>query len=137
MKSILTFLITTFILLIYSCKKSNSNSCPDLIKNVNLLDYPIDVYGINEVQLTGCQLLISVSYGGGCEEHYFNLILDNVSPIDGGGQQIDVLHLSHNANNDTCNAQIVEHQLCFDISNLEVGYLLYLSHPDSLYELNK
>ena len=136
MKSIFTSLIVTSILILYSCEKSNSISCPDLIKNVNLLDYPIDVYGINEVEVTGNQLLINVSYGGGCEEHYFNLILDNASPIDGGGQQIDVLHLSHNANNDTCNAQIVEHQLCFDISNLDIDYLLYLSHPDSLYELN-
>ena len=117
MKSILTSLIITFILIVYSCEKSNSNSCPDLIKNVNLLDYSMDLYGINEVEVAGNQLLINVSYGGGCEEHYFNLILDTASPIDGGGQQIDVLHLSHNANNDTCNAQIVEHQLCFDISN--------------------
>jgi len=136
MKSIFTSLIFISILILYSCEKSNSNACPDLIKNVNLLDYPMDLYGVNEIEVTGNQLLINVSYGGGCEEHYFNLILDNASPIDGGGQQIDVLHLSHNANNDACYSQIVEHQLCFDISNLEIGYLLYLSHPDSLYELN-
>ncbi|MDG1145216.1 MAG: hypothetical protein P8N54_01885 [Flavobacteriales bacterium] len=136
MKRILTPLIYISILMPYSCEKSNSNSCPDLIKNANLQDYPMDFYGINEVKLAGNQLLINVSYGGGCEEHYFNLILDTASPIDGGGQQIEVLHLSHNANNDACNSQIIEHQLCFDISNLEIGYLLYLSHPDSLYELN-
>ena len=136
MKRILTSLIYISILILYSCEKSNSNSCPDLIKNANLLDYPMDLHGINEVELTGNWLLINVSYGGGCEEHYFNLILDTASPIDGGGQQIDVLHLSHNANNDACNSLILEHQLCFNISNLEIGYLLYLSHPDSLYELN-
>ena len=136
MKRILTFLIFISILIHYSCEESTSNSCPDLIKNVNLLDYPMDFYGVNEIEVTGSQLLINVSYGGGCEEHYFNLTLDNASPIDGGGQQIDVLYLSHNANNDACNSQIIEHQLCFDISNLEIGYLLYLSHPDSLYELN-
>jgi hypothetical protein len=136
MKSILTSLITTFILMLYSCEKSNSNSCPDLIKNVNLLDYPMDLYSINEIELIGKQLFINTSYGGGCEEHNFKLILDNTSPIDGGGQQIDVLHLSHNANNDVCFSQIIEHQLCFDISDIEIGFLLYLSHPDSLYELN-
>ena len=134
MKRILISLIS--ILILYSCEKSNSNPCPDLIKNVNLLDYPMDLYDINDVEVVGNQLLINVSYGGGCEEHYFNLILDTASPIDGGGQQIDVLHLSHNANNDVCNALILEHQLCFDISNLEFDYLLYLSHSDSLYELN-
>jgi len=136
MKRILTFLIFISILIHYSCEKSTSNSCSDLIKNVSLLDYPMDSYGINEIEVSENQLLINVSYGGGCEEHYFNLILDSANPIDGGGQQIDVLHLSHNANNDVCYSQILEHQLCFDISNLEIGYLLYLSHPDSLYELN-
>lgn len=134
MKRILTTLIS--IMILHSCEKSKSNACPDLIKNVNLLDYPMDLYDINDVEVVGNQLLINVSYGGGCEEHYFNLILDTASPIDGGGQKIDVLHLSHNANNDVCNALILEHQLCFDISNLEFDYLLYLSHSDSLYELN-
>jgi hypothetical protein len=60
MKSIFTSLIFISILLLYSCEKSNSNACPDLIKNVNLLDYPMDFYDINEVEVTGNQLLINV-----------------------------------------------------------------------------
>ena len=78
---------------------------------------------------------INVTYGGGCEYHEFKLI-NVVSSIDGGGQQIDVLYLSHNSNNDVCEALIIEHQLCFDISNILNGQVVYFSHPDSLYQLN-
>lgn len=49
MKRILTSLIYISILILYSCEKSNSNSCPDLIKDADLQDYPMDIYGINEI----------------------------------------------------------------------------------------
>jgi len=95
----------------------------------------MDLYGVNEVQVFEDELRISVNFGGGCEEHEFKLINDN-SPVDLGAQQIDVLYLSHNANNDGCFALITEHQLCYDISDLLDGRLLYFQHPDSLYDLN-
>ena len=37
---------------------------------------------------------------------------------------------------DVCDALIIEHQLCYDISSLIGGGLLYFQHPDSLYYLN-
>lgn len=117
----------------YSCEKT-TNNCPDLIQSVSIADFPMDFYGVNEIQVFDDELRINVNYGGGCEEHEFKLIND-ISPIDGVGQQMDVLYLSHNANNDFCFAQITEHQLCFDISDINGGGL-YFSHPDSLYDLN-
>ena len=117
----------------YSCEKK-TNNCPDLIQSVSIADFPMDFYGVNEIQVFDDELRINVNYGGGCEEHEFKLIND-ISPIDGVGQQMDVLYLSHNANNDVCFAQITEHQLCFDISDINGGGL-YFSHPDSLYDLN-
>jgi|TARA_B110000908_G_C9974218_1_gene322570 hypothetical protein len=117
----------------YSCEKT-TNNCPDLIQSVSIADFPMDFYGVNEIQVFDDELRINVNYGGGCEEHEFKLIND-ISPIDGVGQQMDVLYLSHNANNDVCFAQITEHQLCFDISDINGGGL-YFSHPDSLYDLN-
>ena len=95
----------------------------------------MDLYGVNEIEVFDDELQINVTYGGGCEDHEFKLI-NVVSPIDGGGQQIDVLYLSHNSNNDVCDALIIEHQLCYDISSLIGGELLYFPHPDSLYYLN-
>jgi|TARA_B110000090_G_scaffold114209_1_gene127420 hypothetical protein len=133
--------LTLFILfIISSCEKQNNTvntTCPNLIQNVTLNDFPMDFYGVNEVEVVGEQLLINVTYGGGCEDHEFKLIRNNENPIDGGGQQIEMLYLSHNANNDVCFAQILEHHLCFDISNLLNDELLFFYHPDSLYNLNE
>lgn len=119
---------------IYSCEKQTHN-CPDLIQSESISNYPIDLYGVNNIELVDHQLNINVSYGGGCEVHEFKLI-NIINPIDGGGQQINVLHLSHNANNDGCFAEIIEHQLCFDISDIINDGSLYFSHPDSMYDLN-
>jgi hypothetical protein len=136
MNKILYILLIVLILFVSSCEKSSRISCPDVIKNVDLIDFPMDLYGVNEVEVVGEQLLINVTYGGGCEDHEFKLIMNNQTPIDGGGQQIEMLYLSHNANNDVCFAQILEHHLCFDISNLLNDELLFFYHPDSLYNLN-
>jgi hypothetical protein len=136
MKNLLYILLFVPILFVSSCEKSSRISCPDVIQNVDLIDFPMDLYGVNEVEVLGEQLLINVTYGGGCEDHEFELIMNNENPIDGGGQQIEMLYLSHNANNDVCFSQILEHHLCFDISNLLNDGLLYFYHPDSLYDLN-
>ena len=133
MKKLLYLLLFLLLFSFYSCEKQ-SNICPDIIQSVSIADFPMDLYGVNEVQVFDDELRINVNYGGGCEEHEFKLIND-ISPIDGGGQQMDVLYLSHNSNNDVCFALITEHQLCFDISDINSG-VLYFSHPDSLYVLN-
>ena len=139
---------TLFSLLIFplfffsSCeKKSNSiNSCPNLIQNVNLEDFPMDHYGVNEIVLDGNELFVNVTYGGGCEDHIFNLVMEpnfwsGIPPV------YYYFYLSHDANNDPCDALITEHNLCFDISELLTGNLnnevfFLFSHPDSLYNLN-
>ena len=134
-KVLYTFL---YILLLFfvSCEKSSINFCPNVIEGFNLTDFPMDEYGVNQIDMTKNQLLINVTYGGGCENHDFKMILHDEIPIDGGGQQIQILSLSHDANNDVCNAQILDHELCFNISNIENDGVLYFSHADSLYILN-
>ena len=103
------FFIIPFVVFTFCSWEKTTNNCPDLIQGVSVVDFPIDLYGVNEVVVSDDQLQINVNYGGGCEEHEFKLI-NVISPLDGGGQQMDVLYLSHNANNDVCNALIVEHQ---------------------------
>ena len=134
-KVLYTFL---YILLLFfvSCEKSSINFCPDVIEGVNLTDFPMDEFGVNEIELIEDELLINVTYGGGCENHYFKMILNDELPIDGGGQQIQILSLSHDANNDVCYALILEHELCFNISSIENDGVLYFSHADILYVLN-
>ena len=51
-------------------------------------------------------------------------------------KQNQILSLSHDANNDVCYALILEHELCFNISNIENEGVLYFYHTDSLYVLN-
>ena len=135
-KSTLHFLIYTLLLFFVSCEKSSINFCPKVIEGVNLTDFPMDEFGVNEIELTEDELIINVTYGGGCENHEFKMILNDELPIDGGGQQIQILSLSHDANNDVCYALILEHELCFNISSIENDGLLYFSHADSLYVLN-
>ena len=127
-------LLFVSMLCICSCDKQTSN-CPSLIQNVSPSDFPMDLYGINEIEIVENQLLINVSYGGGCEQHDF-LVVSSNTQINDDGNQIDALFLSHNANNDGCFAEILEHQLCFDISNILNGQVVYFSHPDSLYQLH-
>ena len=125
-----------FILFLSSCEKSSINSCPYVIKNSSLADFPMNEFGVNEIDLIEDQLFISVNYGGGCENHDFKMILHDESSIDEEGQQIKILSLSHDANNDVCFALILEHELCFNISNIENDGVLYFSHTDSLFVLN-
>ena len=136
MQKILYTILFILILFVSSCEKSSVNSCPYVIEDVNLTDFPMDEFGVNEIEVTEDELLINVTYGGGCENHDFIMIMNNQSPIDGGGQQNQILSLSHDANNDACYALILEHELCFNISNIENEGVLYFYHSDSLYILN-
>ena len=142
MKNLLLILLFFLLFFTSSCEKeSNSiNSCPDVIQNIDLEDFPMDLYGVNEIVLDGNELLVNVNYGGGCEDHIFNLVIEpnfwsGIPPV------YYYFYLSHDANNDLCEALITEHNLCFDISELLTGNLndevfLFFSHPDSLYNLN-
>ena len=126
--------------LFFSCEEESNlfNSCPELIQDVNLVDFPMDFYAINEIELNQNKLFIDVNYGGGCEDHIFKLVVEPnfcaTPPIN------YFFYLSHDANNDLCEALIAE-SLCFDISEFLIGnfndeVFLFFSHQDSLYNLN-
>ncbi|GIR11778.1 MAG: hypothetical protein CM15mP23_03530 [Cryomorphaceae bacterium] len=88
MQRIIYTFLCLLILLTVSCEKSSINSCPDVIENVNLTDFPMDEFGVNEIEVTEDELLINVTYGGGCENHDFIMIMHNQSQIDGGTSKI-------------------------------------------------
>ena len=91
------------------------SSCLTLIQNVDINDYLMDSYTIDTAFIYGDFLKINVSYGGGCKDHIFNLVHEflfcGTSPVH------VPLYLTHNSNNDNCEAVLVQ-ELCFDISNL-------------------
>ena len=80
---------------------------------------PTDDFVFNYVELTGDILEISVSYGGGCEEHDFDLIFDGLFlesyPV------IAPTLLSHDSHDDPCEAWITE-ILFFDLTPLKEYY---------------
>ena len=126
--------------LFFSCEEESNliNSCPELIQDVNLDDFPMNSYNINEIELNQNKLFIDVNYGGGCEDHFFKLVME---PNFCGTPPIYYFfYLSHDANNDLCEALISE-SLCFDISeflteNFNEEVFLFFSHQDSIYNLN-
>ena len=91
------------------------SSCLTLIQNVNLNDYVMDSYTIDTAFIYGDFLKVNVSYGGGCEDHIFNLVHELIFC---GTPPVHVpLYLTHNSNNDNCEAIMVQ-ELCFDITEL-------------------
>jgi hypothetical protein len=75
----------------------------------------MDYYNIDTAFIYGDFLQINISYGGGCEEHIFNLVQE---PLFCSTPPVHVpLYLTHNSNNDNCEAVLIE-ELCFDISEL-------------------
>ena len=71
------------------------------------------------MSLTGNVLNLSVSYSGGCETHDFVLCWDEMY-IKTQPMKIE-LYLSHNANNDTCEAWETE-TLDYDLTPVPLHY---------------
>ena len=106
-------------------------SCHDVI-NIPLgdtINYSVDTYTIDSAYFIDNYLTVSVSYGGGCEEHIFNLYAkDNFC---GTPPCYINLTLSHESNNDLCEAALIEN-LCFDVSIfISEDYFLSLFDPEN------
>ena len=74
---------------------------------------------ISNIELIDNILNIKTSYSGGCENHEFELIGINIF-MESDPVQTNI-RLSHNANNDTCEAYVTE-ELSFDITPLKEAY---------------
>ena len=98
-----------------------------LIGKVEMLSDSSDVIKIEDAKIVGNKLEIKVSYGGGCENHSFELI---GSPnISKSLPPIRSIQLIHRANKDACKALIIK-EMAFDISAFtykkESGNTIYL-----------
>jgi len=71
-------------------------------------DAPQDPFVFNSVELNRNNLVLNISYGGGCEEHVFVLIA--TSFMESYPVQVNVV-LSHEDNNDPCDAWITEEMI--------------------------
>ena len=78
-----------------------------------------DSFSISKVIINKDQLLIEVEYGGGCEDHEFTFYWDGTF-LKGNPQSVELMVI-HDANNDSCEAQITE-TLKVDLSSIKKAY---------------
>jgi len=78
-----------------------------------------DPYTLNSATITDDMLDISVSYSGGCEAHAFTLVVSEAF-LESFPVQLPV-SISHNANNDTCEAYPTENYR-FDLTPIKTMY---------------
>jgi len=79
---------------------------------------PRDPLTLNDVKLQRDFLVFNVSYGGGCEEHIFQLV--SSSFMESYPVQVNIV-LSHEDNDDPCDMWVTE-TLIFNILPLQNSY---------------
>jgi heat shock protein HslJ len=101
----------------------NPNGNPSDFKGVvHLADFRLVKFQVDEFQIQAIKkiddthLAITVQYGGGCEEHDFNLFADEIYQSRGGADYVEMM-ITHNSHNDLCEALITK-ELIFDMSPL-------------------
>ncbi len=85
-----------------------------IISNVNTSAIQIDQFDLNSFRIDGDDAILSVSYGGGCRDHYFSLYMSPATFMESDPVQAN-LYLRHLGNDDMCEAYITE-ELRFDLS---------------------
>ena len=136
-----------FLVLIFSCKtqKVNQKCClkkkkkeqPETTLKAIIIDSSSDsikkennsdAFKILDAKISKNQLLLNVSYSGGCEKHSFKIIGDLL--LSKSLPPIRSVKLIHYGNNDACKKLIIAN-LVIDISDLayknEDGSEIYLS----------
>ena len=78
-----------------------------------------DRYVVNSAAIDGDRLTISVSYGGGCRNHVFTLVISK-SFMESDPVQLQAV-LAHNANGDPCEAYPTE-SISFDLGLVKARY---------------
>ena len=111
------FVIIFLIIMLIGCIGMHQN----IIINDSLYQTsPRDPLTINDVQIKKNFLIFNVSYGGGCEEHEYQLIA--TSFMESYPVQVNIL-LSHEDNDDPCDMWVKE-TLIFNILPLKKSYQL-------------
>jgi hypothetical protein len=93
-------------------KPTEINEITAKLGDINTFSDPIEII---EAKIEGNYLLLKVGYGGGCEEHKFELI--GSTEIAKSIPPIRSIKLIHKANNDLCKAYMYE-DLKINISEL-------------------
>ena len=113
MTKILKFLNAALILLIWSCNENNSindsnNFLHDkiIITNNENVKLNNDYLKVLEQYISGDYLILKVQYSGGCKEHEIQIYTTGAI-LKTNPPQTE-LYISHNANNESCEALITK-----------------------------
>ncbi len=137
-----TILIVCISIVAFGCKstknavESDQSSKGTIQNNENVMitasigrvDQASDPLSISDVRVKGNKLLIDVTYGGGCEEHQFQVIGSPM--ISKSLPPIRSIQLVHAANGDKCKMNVIK-TLEVDLKELaykqEAGSKIYLT----------
>jgi hypothetical protein len=101
-------------------KKSNQTEIKQLTYNPKLIPDMLGAhYDIENAELSGNQLYITIAYSGGCKEHEFNLYHNKM--ISKSMPPILNIFLTHENNGDECE-QYITKTIIFDVSTLEKDF---------------
>jgi hypothetical protein len=93
--------------------------------------FPIDPATVEKADIKRHRLYLTVSYGGGCTDHIFELY--GLGYFQESNPPIASIYLSHNANGDMCEAWITR-ELVFDLTPLKQTYTkFYRSRRGEFY----
>jgi hypothetical protein len=118
---------TTYILTAFNATTKVSASVELIVRDNTYIILDEEVYknassdplSISDVELVHDELAINITYSGGCEDHEFYLV-GTKSFMESYPVQITIL-LSHNANNDPCDA-VIHEQLQYDLTPLKYAW---------------
>ena len=116
-KMMILLFISIFLFVSYS--GCITESIPDInIDDELFQNAPRDAFQFNSVLLIGDLFIVNVSYGGGCEDHTFDLIA--TSFMESNPVQVNLV-LSHEDYDDPCDMWVTE-PLMFDMEPLKTSW---------------
>ena len=97
---------------------------PDVPRGANVVVSQFNIWGhddyvVNSAALDGDRLSIEVSYGGGCREHTFTLVVSETF-LESDPVQLPAV-LAHDANGDPCEAWLTASHV-FDLAVVRAHY---------------
>ena len=106
---------------------SNTKTEVVMVDDIGTSSWAADPFNLSAATLEGDELNLNVAYSGGCQEHLFRFVAER-NFIDGDPVEA-VFVLSHNANDDACEAWITN-KLNFNLSPLKAYFR-------SVYQVNE
>ncbi len=116
-----------------STKTTEPNNDVIIFNDIENISFSKDAVKIDSAYILGDQLTLKLIYGGGCQEHQFILFV--WSGISKSNPPQAEVFLSHNSNNDACEALIFEN-LIFNLTPLKNSYKkLFQNHGPLLLRI--